>query len=61
MSLDFPLFCLIWHLVMQWFGICAADPHHVLDHFIQFGQISGNSKSLRYVLYLIWFACVWTV
>jgi len=52
-SFGLSFFGLRWQLIRHWLDICAADPHRILDHFIQFEQMSDNSKSLRSALDLI--------
>lgn len=55
--MECPLLSSVWHLIRNYIGISLAYSHCLLNQF----DICGNAKSLWFVLYLIWVACVWLI
>jgi len=56
-----PLFGSLWYDIGRWLGIVAVYPHNFLDHLLQFVHIVGTSCTKRYILVMIWCACIWTI
>ena len=42
-------------IVRNWLCVYSVDPHNIVDHFIQFGNISGGAKSRYSLMHLVWF------
>ncbi|XP_024634840.1 uncharacterized protein [Medicago truncatula] len=54
-------FSSLWPLVRHWLGIIGVDTNVVLDHFLQFVNLTGGGKATRAFLQLIWLLCVWVL
>jgi len=54
-------FGFIWHLVRHWLGVHLADLSRMVDHFLQFGSLSGYNTIKRSFMLLIWFATSWVI
>jgi len=59
--LSCTLFGQIWQLIRSWLCVYSADPDNIVDHFYQFGTLSGYGKSRCALMHLIWFATVWVL
>ncbi|XP_024634718.1 uncharacterized protein [Medicago truncatula] len=54
-------FSSLWPLVRNWLGILGVDTNVLLDHFLQFVNLTGGGKAVRDFLQLIWLLCVWVL
>ncbi|XP_024636608.1 uncharacterized protein [Medicago truncatula] len=59
--LSCDVFSSLWPLVRHWLGIVGVDTNVLLDHFLQFVNLSGGGKAARDFLQLIWLLCVWVL
>jgi hypothetical protein len=59
--LQCEVFGSVWHYVYRWVGISFIAPATIGDHFQQFGQLAGLSRSTHSFMTLIWHACVWVI
>jgi hypothetical protein len=59
--LSCPILGTIWYHLRHWLDISAVDPMCLSDHFLQFGQLGGNSSCLRSTVVLIWLSCIWVL
>jgi hypothetical protein len=53
------IFGALWQHIRRWLGIYGADPYNVHDHFLQFTNALGTSRSRRSFMQLIWLLGVW--
>ncbi|AES88225.2 transmembrane protein, putative [Medicago truncatula] len=51
-------FSSLWPLMRNWLGILGVDTNVLLDHFLQFVNLTGGGKVVRDFLQLIWLLCV---
>jgi len=61
MFLSCPTFGALWPLVRAWLGVVGVDSQSVSDHFLQFINHAGCSRSRRSFFHLIWLQCVWVL
>ncbi|XP_039688698.1 uncharacterized protein [Medicago truncatula] len=54
-------FSSLWPLVHYWLGILGVDINVLLDHFLQFVNLTGGGKAIRDFFQLIWLLCVWVL
>ena len=47
--------------IRSWLCVYSADPYKIIDHFFQFGTMSGAAKSGCSLMHLVWFACIWVI
>jgi len=52
------VFCPLWSLVRSWIDISSADSNSLLDHFVQFVDSSGGSRTRRSFMHIIWLLCL---
>jgi len=51
----------LWTLIRSWLCLSSVDTFRFLDHFHQFGHLTGFPIHTHIFLKLIWFSCVWTI
>jgi len=49
----------LWQHVRKWLGVSRADMYTVHDHFFQFTNVLGPSRTRRSFMQLLWLLCVW--
>jgi len=59
--LSCPLFGQMWQLVRNWLCVYSVDHYSIVDHFYQFGTLSGGSKSRCSLMHMFWFATIWVI
>ena len=56
--LSCPTFGALWPLVRAWLGVVRVDSQETSDHFVQFINYAGCSRSRRSFFHLIWLLCI---
>jgi len=61
LSLDCRCFGSLWQLIHMMLGLAVTAPQGIMDHFVQFDNLTGTSKQRRFIIQLISLSCTWII
>jgi len=55
------IFGFVWYLIYQWLDISLVFSGSIYEHFVQFTNLAGMSRSTHSTFMVIWLACTWEI
>jgi len=55
------IFCTLWQHMRHWLGVSGVDPYNAHDHFLQFTNVLGSSRTRTSFMQLLWLLGVWVI